>query len=192
MNETLEFRKINEIEEKIIITSLTKISSEFQQIINDFKQFLYFSTESLTSRSKFPKIFLISKDQNILLQSLNYDRIISVGLYFGFIKKGNFHISIECAEFLLKNNVLSDLKKLYVNNKGEKSILYGNNILKNMIIKFPISLRKKDLLLIINKNDEILALALSKFDFQDIQEAKPKDVIAINLIDKGMYLRVSQ
>ncbi|MBA7642138.1 hypothetical protein ES703_49825 [subsurface metagenome] len=52
MSETLEFRRINEIEEKIIITSLTKISSEFQQIINDIKKFLYFSTESLTSRSK--------------------------------------------------------------------------------------------------------------------------------------------
>ncbi|MCK4479984.1 MAG: hypothetical protein KAV01_05615 [Candidatus Lokiarchaeota archaeon] len=192
MSETLEFRRINEIEEKIIITSLTKISSEFQQIINDIKKFLYFSTESLTSRSKFPKIFLISKDQYILLPSLNYDRIISAGLYFGFIKKGNFHISLEGAEFLFKNNILSDLKKLYVNDKGEKSILYGNNILKNMIIKFPINLRQKDLLLILNKNDEILAFAQSKFDYQDIQEVKPKDVIAINLIDKGVYLRISQ
>ena len=61
-----------------------------------------------------------------------------------------------------------------------------------MIIKFPVNLRQKDLLLIFNKNDEILALAQFKFDYQDIQEAKPKDVIAINLIDKGMYLRVSQ
>ena len=192
MSETLEFRKINEIEEKIIITSLTKISSDFQQIINNFKKILYFSTESLTSRSIFPNIFLISKDQYPLLQSLKSDRIISAGLYFGFIKKGNFHISLEGAEFLFKNNILSDLKKLYVNDKGEKSILYGNNILKNMIIKFPISLRKKDLLLVINKYEEVLALVRSKFDYQDIQEVKLKDIIAINLIDKGIYLRVSQ
>ncbi|GAH52356.1 unnamed protein product, partial [marine sediment metagenome] len=34
--------------------------------------------------------------------------------------------------------------------------------------------------------------ALFKFDYQDIQEVKPKEIIAINLIDKGMYLRVSQ
>ena len=192
MSETLEFRKINEIEEKIIITSLTKISSDFQQFIKDIKRFLYISTESLTSRSKFPKIFLISKDQYTLLQSLKINRIISAGLYFGFIKKGHFHLSLEGAEFLFKNNILSDLKKLYVNDKGEKSILYGNNILKNMIIKFPISLRKKDLLLVINKYEEVLALVRSKFDYQDIQEVKPKDIIAINLIDKGIYLRVSQ
>ncbi|TKJ21792.1 MAG: hypothetical protein CEE43_08870 [Promethearchaeota archaeon Loki_b32] len=192
MSETLEFRRINEIEEKIIITSLTKISSDFQQIINNFKKFLYFSTESLTSRSIFPNIFLISKDQYTLLQSLKSDRIISAGLYFGFIKKGNFHISLEGAEFLYKNNKLSSFRRIYVNDKGEKSILYGNNILKNMIIKFPISLRKKDLLLVINKYEEVLALIRSKFDYQDIQEVKPKDIIAINLIDKGIYLRVSQ
>ena len=184
MSETLEFRKINEIEEKIIITSLTKISSEFQQIINDIKKFLYFSTESLTSRSKFPKIFLISKDQYILLQSLNYDRIISAGLYFGFIKKGFFFLSLEGAEFLYRNKYILEKNQIIVNIQGEKSILYGNNILKKMLSNFSIELKINDLVIVLNELKEVIAIGITKVDGNDFYNLESDDLIALNLIDK--------
>jgi len=200
MSDTLGFRKINEIEKQIIITSFSNISTELPQIIENLKIDLYISTESLYIKNKFPNIFLILKDQVELLKTLDVellktldnDKIISAGLYFGFIKKGNFYLSLEGAEFLYKNNVLSDLKKINVNDKGEKSILYGNNILKNIINTIPDSLKQNDILLIFNKNDEIIALARSKYDHQKIQQLKPKEIIAINLNDKGYYLRKNQ
>jgi len=192
MSYTLGFRKINEIEKQVIITSFSNISTELAQIIENLKINLYISTESLYIKNKFPYIFLILKDQVELLKTLDNNKIISAGLYFGFIKKGNFYLSLEGAEFLYKNNILSDLKKINVNDKGEKSILYGNNILKNMINTIPDSLKQNDILLIFNKNDEIIALARSKYDHQKIQQLKPKEIIAINLNDKGYYLRKNQ
>jgi len=46
--------------------------------------------------------------------------------------------------------------------------------------------------LIFNRNDEIIALAQSKYNYQNIQKLKPKEIIAINLNDKGYYLRRNQ
>ncbi|MFX0000618.1 MAG: hypothetical protein ACFE9Q_03500 [Candidatus Hodarchaeota archaeon] len=192
MNDNFNFRQINEIEKEIIITSLNKISSGISQVIYNLKKFLYISIESSSSKVKFPKIFLISRNHYELLKTIDSNKILSAGLYLGFIKKGNFLFSLEGAEFLYISNLYSDFKKLYVNEKGEKSILYGNNILKNMILKIPESIKQNDLLLIFNQLDEIIALAKSNIDYTNLKNFKQNDIIAINLIDKGDYLRKSQ
>ncbi|MFX1303746.1 MAG: NIP7 N-terminal domain-related protein [Promethearchaeota archaeon] len=188
----MSFRQINEIEKEIMITSLSKISSEFSQIIENYRTFLYISIERAVSKNKFPNIFLISKDQVRLLHSLNNNKIISAGLYFGFIKKGNFYLSLEGAEFLYKQDIFSDFKRLYINEKGEKSILYGNNILKKMVIKPPSNLQKQDFLLVFNEIDEIIAIAQSKVENIKFKQLKSNEIIAVNLSDKGLYLRKKQ
>ena len=192
MSDIVSFRQINEIEKEIIITSLSNISSEFSQIIENFRALLYISIGRAVYKNQFPNIFLISKDQDKLLHSLNNNKIISAGLYFGFIKKGNFFLSLESAEFLYKHDIFSDFKRFYVNEKGEKSILYGNNILKNMVIKPPSNLQKQDFLLVFNEIDEIIAIAQSKVENINLQQLKSNDIVAINLNDKGLYLRKKQ
>jgi len=189
MNDFKTFRLVNKIETTMIYNSLIKISPKILSFFekNDYR--LSISLNELEAKSKFPSIFLISKDQLKLLRALKNDKIISAGLYFGFIKKGNFYISLEGAEFLYHNNLFSDLKRIHLNDKGEKSILYGNNILKNMIHAIPSSLKQNEILLIFNRNDEIIALAQSKYSYQNIQKLKPKEIIANNLNDKGYYLR---
>ena len=192
MSDILDFRRINKIEKKIIINLFSNISAELPNIMENLKNYLYISIESLKIKNRFPIIYLLLKSQVDLLKSLDNDKIISAGLYFGFIKKGNFYISLEGAEFLYDNNLLSNFKKIQVNDKGEKSILYGNNILNKMIYTIPNSLKKNDIILIFNRNEEIIALALSKINYQNTQKDLPDEVIATNLTDKGLYLRVDQ
>ncbi len=192
MNDNLYFRRINEIEKQIISNEYSIISIEFPKIIENLKTRLYISIDKLQIKNKFPNIYLIPESQINLLRTLDNDKIISVGLYFGFIKKGKFYLSLEGAEFLFNNNLLSDLKIIQVSDKGEKSILYGNNILNNMIYTIPDFLKENDILLVVNRNEEIIALALSKMNSQKIQKIHPDELIAINLIDKGVYLRENQ
>ena len=192
MSNKVNFRLINEIEKDIIISSISNITPKFSLILEDLKLNLYISLGKTLSKHKFLEIYLVSKYQYNLLQSLIDKIIISAGLYFGFIKKGNFFLSLEGVEFLYKNNKHSDLKKINVTNEGEKSILYGNNILKNMIVKIPINIKQKDILVIFNKYDELIAIAQSKYDYQKIQKLKLHDTVAITLNDKGYYLRKNQ
>ncbi|NVM38697.1 MAG: hypothetical protein HWN81_24125 [Candidatus Lokiarchaeota archaeon] len=188
----MNFRQINEIEKEIIISSLSNTSPKSLRIFEDLKTNLYISIGGLISINKYPEIYLVSKNQYNLLNSLITNKIISAGLYFGFIKKGNFFLSLEGLEFLFKSNLFSDLKRINVDDKVEKSILYGNNILKNMILKSPVNIKQKDILVILNKFDEVIAIAQSKQDHQNIQQLKPNEIIAINLNDKGYYLRKNQ
>jgi len=192
MRDLKTFRLVNKIETTMIYDSLIKLSPNLLHFFekNDYR--LYISLNELEAESKFPSIFLISKDQLKLLRTLENDKIISAGLYFGFIKKGNFYLSLEGAEFLYNNNLFSDLKRIHLNDKGEKSILYGNNILKRMLFKEPFNLQKEDFLLVFNKLNEVIAIAKSIINYQNISNIEPNKIIAINLNDKGVYLRIKQ
>ena len=193
MIESLKFREINEIEKVIIFHSLSKISPKIFQFIIRSKKILYSSLKELNSKTTYPGIYLASNYFQVEIDLIEFnDKIHSVGQYFGFIKRGKFYLSLEGAEFLYKQGNLSDIKNIYVNSKGEKSILYGNNVLKNMIIKTFSNLKKGDFLLIFNNLHEILAIAQSKVESKNIKQLKPKDTIAFNLSDKGVYLREKQ
>ena len=63
-----------------------------------------------------------------------------MGVYFGFIKKNQFLLSLEGAEFLNKLNMF---QYLFVNDDGEKSVLYGNHIMKKFFNKRPKFLKRK-------------------------------------------------
>ena len=193
MRDFKNFRLVNKIETKMIYDSLVKISPNILSFFEKADYRLSISLNELEAKSKFPSIFLISDNQSILLEKVLKAVIVrSAGVYFGFIKKGNFFLSLEGLEFLFKSNLFSDLKRISVSDKGEKSILYGNNILRNMIIKIPTNTKQKDILVVLNKFDEVIAIAQSKHDHQNIQQLKPKEIIAINLNDKGYYLRRNQ
>ncbi len=190
MNDATSFRQINNIELQIIITSFIKISAKFLDILDNLKSKLYTSIKHSTNRTNFLSIYLITDEQQNLLNEINIrNKIYATGVFFGLIKRGVFLLSIEGAEFLYVSNIFPDFKKLILNENGEKSTLYGNNILKKMVVYSPIDLKKTDFLLLSNENDEILGLGFSQTNNEQILDSKPSDLIALNLSDKGYYLR---
>jgi ribosome biogenesis protein Nip4 len=193
MNESSNFRKINNIECKIISESLAKISPEILNFLKESKIELYITKIELSLKANYLKVFLVKDNflKNINLNGYR-DNIYLINLYFGFIKKSIFYLSLDGAEFLYKQGNLSDLKNIHLNDKGEKSVLYGNNILKNMVVKTSLNLKKGDFLLVFNEFDEILAIAQSKVDIFTLKDSNSNDIIAINLNDKGIYLREKQ
>ena len=190
MNDATSFRQINNIELQIIITSFIKISAKFLAILDNLKTKLYTSIKHSTNRTNYLSIYLITDEQQNLLNEINIrNKIYATGVFFGLIKRGVFLLSIEGAEFLYVSNIFPDFKKLILNENGEKSTLYGNNILKKMVVYSPIDLKKTDFLLLLNENDEILGLGFSQTNNEQILNLKPSDLIALNLSDKGYYLR---
>jgi len=193
MKDSASFRMINQTENTIIRNSVSKISSDVVSFLDSLKDFLYISFYQKSNGNLSLKIFLLNQKHKILVEEIeNKDLIYEAGLYIGFIKKGNFHISLEFLEYLNKIHKISDLKQLWTSIRGEKSVLYGNNIRKEMVDKIPEGLEREDFVLILNQSNEIIAFCRSKVNRDEIDALKPKEVIAINLIDKGIYLRRKQ
>ena len=193
MRDLKTFRFVNKIETTMIYDSLIKLSPNILHFFekNDYR--LYISLNELEAESKFPLIFLISKDQSILLEkSLKGEFVHSAGVYFGFIKKGIFFLSLEGVEFLHNHDKFPTNRRVVVNKEGEKSILYGNNILKKMVRMLPLESKKNDFLVIFNQFNEIIAIAKSIVNYQNISNIEANKIIAINLNDKGAYLRIKQ
>ena len=193
MLESINLREINQVENKIISESLSKISPQILQFLKESKKKLYISIIESKFKTDYPKIYLVTESFLKLIDFNEFkNKIYSINLYFGFIKKSIFYLSLEGAEFLYKQGNLSDLKVIHLNERGEKSILYGNNILKNMVVDPSFDLKKGDFLLVFNQSEEMLAIAKSRVDIIALKQCKSKDIIAINLSDKGIYLREKQ
>lgn len=192
MKNSNKIRPINLTEKEIIRNSLNKLDPNlFNSLTEEY--LIYICFNPIWKSKEFPSIFLISQQQHNFMKSFeNQDDIFSVGLYIGFIKQGIFLVSLELVEFVYKKGFLSDVKFIVVNPKGEKAILYGNNMLKRMISKTSNNFQAGEILIIFNELNEILAIALSKVESISLENCGPKDIIAINLSDKGYYLRAKQ
>lgn len=193
MIDTKKFREINETEKGIITDSVLKISTKILSVLKKIDYKIYIALVNKTSKNNYPSIFLIPNNLTKNLVKFQQDISVNfVGLYFGFIKKGEFYLSLEGAEFLLKSGCFSKNQELYVNRSGEKSILYGNRISKSMIDKIPTGLQKNAFLLVFNLTNELIAIAKSQVNYVTYENLNLKDPIAINLVDKGYYLRKRQ
>ncbi len=187
------FRLINKIEKSMINDSLLKFTSEFVSFFrkNDYK--FYVSISDKQAENKFPLIYLVSYViSKILEERLKNENIHSAGIYFGFIKKGVLHISLEGAEFMRNHQILPNSIKITINVKGEKSVLYGNDVVKSFTISIPPELKRNDLLAVLNQKNEIIALARAEIDYSSFDNLKLNQKIARNLVDKGYYLRKKQ
>ncbi len=193
MKDFVIFRQLNQIEKEIIKNSISKISSNFLSNFRQIEKLLFIFIKEQTSYKIFPKIYLLSEELKNLLNTVKIYNYISLGgLYFGFIKKGRFYLSLEGTEYLYKRGLLSDVAKLQVNKRGEKSILYGNNVLKNMLIKKSYNFKENDYILVFNEDEEIIAISKTTLKGSQVQYVKPENLIAFNLSDKGTYLRENQ
>ena len=61
-----------------------------------------------------------------------------------------------------------------------------------MVIKAPEKLKENGFLLVFNESSEIIAIARSNVNNKSLQDFSAKEIIAMNLNDKGFYLRKKQ
>ncbi|MFX0009007.1 MAG: hypothetical protein ACFE9R_01725 [Candidatus Hermodarchaeota archaeon] len=193
MRDLEQFRLINQFELNIIDSSISKLNPKLHDfLIQNFNK-IYVSLADLSSKVNYPSIFLISDELQSSINHLKYNRdLIAAGLYLGFLRKSEFYLSLEGADYFYHNGLIPKNRLIIINNKGEKSTLYGNNITKEMVIQFPENIQIGDVYLIINELNEFLAISIAKVDSTTLPILKPKDVIAQNLVDKGIYLREKQ
>ncbi|MHA1273967.1 MAG: hypothetical protein ACTSQS_11095 [Promethearchaeota archaeon] len=194
MQPSLKFRKIREIEWSIIRNSFEKISPKILEFFKEKIDLFYVKISNIKSES-YPEIYLLNYDLNTIINKISRNlsiNIYSAGIYFGYIKRGKFYLSLEGAEYIFKNNLFPQERIIIVKESIEKAVLYGNHIKKkdieqDVIKKYPFN--KGDLILIINKFHEVLALGRLTINSNKFEDKNYNEIIIQNLIDKGYYLR---
>jgi ribosome biogenesis protein Nip4 len=185
-------RLINSTEKEIIQNSLIKLDPNlFDFFSNEYRIYICFNP--IWKNQNFPSIYLVTQQQHDFIKTLgDYSDIYSAGLYIGFIKEGKFLVSLEFLEFLKQQGFLIGIKNIIVNESGERSVLYGNNITKEMILSFSKDLKKNDDVIILNQYNELLAFGKYSADKEDILLLNAQGRVAINIVDIGNYLRKKQ
>ncbi len=187
------FRALNEYEKNLILSELSIISDSLRSHIEQRKSQLFVLIPRLDKQEKYPQIFMIQTPfHEKVLNFQIKENIEEIGIYFGFIKRGNFFLSIEAAQYFEDLHLIPEGIKIYLNEKGSKAILYGNNIEKGMVEEFPSNLRKNKIYFIFNPFKELIAVGLSLIEQIEIEDLQINGNVAINLIDKGYYLREEQ
>lgn len=193
MKKIRNFRPINTIEQQIIENSLKPFYTSFRAHLEEMGESLFISFNTPYSQESDPHIFILPRrwEKEILALS-EPSEIVSAGLYFGFVKKDTFFLSLEGSEYLYKNRLVPPSMILISSENGEKSILYGNDITKKDLKKFPKSLERDKIYLVINQNGEIIALSRARLSSKDLNKENSDQIIFQTLIDKGYYLRAEQ
>lgn len=116
------------------------------------------------------------------------------GLFLGLLKqegegKHQFNLSLEGASELVR--ACAPMNWVRVNDAGEKSFLYGQDIKKEHVaglVARGIS-HPRGICLVVNGDDACLGIGRLACDDPTIGSASPDDVVIKNVVDKGVYLR---
>jgi len=187
------FRKANENEKKIVKNSLYNISNKIWEYILEEKYEIYIKiSESKQNKTSF-ELFLIPQQLESEINKIkNLTPINFAGIPLGFIKNKRLFLSLETAELLFNLHKIDPRIILILNENGEKSVLYGNPIKKSMILEISSEIQANRIIFLINKNQEFLGLGLLKVNYEKYKKLKNNDNLALNLVDKGSYLRRDQ
>jgi len=190
-------RKINKIEKKIVLNTFSEISGEVKSFFNENQNHFYVVIFKDDNTNNYPGIFFVSNSLIETFEKLeSKSKAISLGIFFGFIKRGQLYLSIEGAEFLDIKNLIPMKRKFNVNKNLERSILYGNDITKSMIktsfFDNIVSLKEGNLVFIFNTNDEFLCISKMRKNGIEFKNVEGNKIVFQNLIDKGYYLRKHQ
>lgn len=187
------FRKLNKNEKKIVKDSLHNISDKIWEYILKEKYEIYIQISESKKNKTSLELFLVPQQLEPEINKIkNLTTIKFTGIPLGFIKNKRLFLSLETAELLFNLHKIDPRIILILNENGEKSVLYGNPIKKSMILEISSEIRVNTILFLINKNQEFLGLGLSKINYEDYRQFENEDEIALNLVDKGSYLRKDQ
>jgi len=187
------FRKLNKNEKKIVKDSLHNISDKIWEYFLEEQYEIYIKISESKKNKTSLELFLVPQQLEPEINKIkNLTTINFTGIPLGFIKNKRLFLSLETAELLFNLHKIDPRIILILNENGEKSVLYGNPIKKSMILEISSEVQANRIVFLINKNQEFLGLGLIKANYEKYRKLKNNDNIALNLVDKGSYLRRDQ
>ena len=178
--EKMSFRKANKEEVMIITSAIAEFGKNLPLKILE-------NEKILISKNREKKVFLVSKEvYRQFVHIKKNETPYFIGVNIGEIGKNKrFKLSIEGIHEVGKHTK----KKVIVSDKGEQFVLYGHSILKKSVIRIPKNLKKGSNVIVANVYGDPIGLGRLHVNSEEIQNLKDEDLILINVLDRGWYLR---
>lgn len=154
----MEFRKPNHAEKTILKKSFSKWG-----IFEYYDEITLFIRISETN-PKDKKVYICSESFDSLDSLLRYE-LISMGLQIGMIRKKKFIIGLNFAEFVLekKKKEKFDFPHIVITEKAVNLICFGRDVMGNSIIYCSEGIDSNQILIIINKNHELVGIGRTRY-----------------------------
>lgn len=178
--EKMSFRKANEKETMLINFTMAEFGKDIPSKILE-------NEKILISQNRGKKVFLVSKEVYQQFLHVKKNEIpYFIGVNIGKIEKNKrFKLSVEGIHEVGKHTK----KKVIVSDKGEQFVLYGHSILKKSVLRIPKNLKKGSNVIIVNVYGDPIGLGRLHVNSEKIHQLKDEDLIVINVLDMGWYLR---
>jgi ribosome biogenesis protein Nip4 len=176
----IEFRDIKDKEYDIIKNQISTAFDyeDFDKLIANF--------DLIIVVGNWKEVLLVPNQLTRIFQEFKkYRNPYFMGIYFGDLKRERFRISLEGIT-LLSDSVK---EKTILTEAGERKILYGRDLSKQDLSYIPSNIQKNNFSILINENQEVLALGKYLFNKGEIETVENKRIILKNVKDKGWYLR---
>ncbi|MGY5863641.1 MAG: hypothetical protein RTV41_03505 [Candidatus Thorarchaeota archaeon] len=108
-----------------------------------------------------------------------------IGKELGSIAKGRLRLSLQ---------ILNELKELtdkyiLVTRHAAEAFTYGRSILKESVAELNPELKRRQRVLVLNKDHECLGIASLFIDANKLNSLRKDDLVAKNLVDIGWFIR---
>ncbi len=123
----------------------------------------------------------------------SYERLLRarmpyfLGLFVGILQGRKLNVSLELASYVSRQ--LPARKIVILTSEAEQPILYGRDVLAGSVGHIDRGVKKDELVVLENTQNEVLALGKMLMDAKGAELAAPHQRVIRNLIDKGWYLR---
>lgn len=155
----MEFRKPNRVEKTILKKSFSKWGIfEYYDKTNLFIRI----SETIPDNKK---VYICSASFDSLDSLLEYD-LVSLGLQIGVMRKKKFILGLNFAELVLekKKNEKFSFPHIVITEKAVNLVCFGRDIMGNSIIYCSEGIASNQILMIINKNHELVGIGRARYD----------------------------
>lgn len=156
---------------------------------NNLMNIMSYNNEDYVLRLNRMSVYYVRADVAKVAESVNKNALVSLGICLGkFTKTHKFFLKVTALAFLQEFCI----HKIWLKESGEKSFLYGNNVLKSHLLKISDNIKKGDGVIVLSANDNPIGLGTAVRNTDDVRILNITDIIVVHQGDVGEYLRSEQ
>lgn len=156
---------------------------------NNLLSMMTYHNEEFVLRLQRMRVYFVRADVAVKATNVAKEKLMSLGICIGkFTKTNTFFLRITALPLLNEFCIY----KIWLKESGQKSFLYGNNVVKRDLLKVGDNIKRGDGVLVMSMDDNPIGFGICVRSTPEMKNLNIVDTIVIHQGDIGEYLRSEQ